>query len=354
MDKGALLMSKYTMSFSEISCIGGCAKKISPLDLSSLLSKMPNVIDENVFLSYGDFEDVSAYKINENTLIVQTIDFMPPVTTDPYIYGQIAVANALSDVYAKGVKPLFALSILTYPLKTSLKEDVEKIIIGGADKANEAGIFIIGGHSIDGDEPYYGLTVTGMSTTSEMITNSNARAGDMLILTKPLGSGAILNGYRYKLLEQSVLSKAVDVMRTLNKTASELMVSVGVNAATDITGYGLLGHLYEMMQASKVSALISYADIPFMANVFDINEVDALPIASRKNWEYVDSSLDISVDINEFQKLLLTDPQTSGGLLISVPKEKHRKLIDLFVDNNVFAATIGEVTDGKSGCIKIV
>jgi len=341
------------MSFSNMAAFHGCAKKISINELSSLLSKLPKCTDADVLLGLDGADDVVAYKINDTDAIIQSLDFMPPITTDPYIFGQVVAANALSDIYAKGCTPLFALNILSYPLKSSPMDDLEKILLGGADKAKEAGICVIGGHSVDGDEPYYGMSVTGIARIGSIVLNSTAKPGDMLFLTKPIGTGAVLNGVKYHLLSADSLDEVITNMCNLNKAASEAMMAVGVNACTDITGFGLLGHLYEMIKASDVGASIKFSDIPFMEGVFSMNETDALPIASLHTLQHIDCSIDWVSNYSDYKKRILADPQTSGGLLIAISKMKAAQLVDAFQQNNLFIACIGEITEGNSN-IKII
>jgi len=342
------MATKTFMSFSNMAAFHGCAKKISFNDLSSILSKFPMCVDKNVVIGLNEADDIVAYKINDTDAIVQSLDFMPPITNDPYIFGKIVAANALGDIYAKGCKPLFALNILSYPLKSSSMSDLEKILLGGADKSNEAGVCVIGGHSVDGDEPYYGMSVTGIAKVDNIVSNSTARPGDMLFLTKPIGTGAILNGVKYSLLPSGAIDEAIASMCELNKSASEAMMEVGINACTDVTGFGLLGHLYEMIKASNVGACINFFDIPFLENLFSMDETDALPIASKHTLQHISCSTEWTGSYSDYEKRVLADPQTSGGLLISVSAKNAPRLVEVFKQKNLFIACLGKITEGAT------
>ena len=254
--------------------------------------------------------------------IVQSVDFFTPIVDDPYQFGQIAAANALSDIYAMGAKPLFALNIVGFPIDELSKDILSAILKGGSDKAEEAGIPIVGGHSIDDKEPKYGLVVSGEVQKSKLIKNSEAKEGDTLVLTKPLGSGIISTAIKNGEASEEMINEAINCMKTLNSFAGELMHEFSVNASTDITGFGLLGHLYELCKASKVSAKIKFDSIPFLNGISTLASNGNISGGTKRNLEYISDFVDFSKQLNNTEKLMLSDAQTSGGLLVALPKSK--------------------------------
>lgn len=290
-------------------------------------------------------EDASVYKINDELAILQTVDYITPVVDDPYDFGAIAAANSLSDIYAMGAEPIFALNLIGFPSKQLSLDILAEIVRGGGDKASEAGINIIGGHTIDDPEPKYGLVVTALLNPSSVITNSSAKKGDGLILTKPLGMGIITTGFKKDLVSEETIKKAVVMMTTLNKTASQIMVQVGVNACTDVTGFGLLGHLHEMVVASKVGARIRLRAVPVIPEAWDLVKKGIAPGGTHANHRFLQERVHYAVGISQEEQLVLCDAQTSGGLLISVPKDKEDKLLELMKGSGVPAAKIGEVVE---------
>ena len=254
--------------------------------------------------------------------IVQSVDFFTPIVDDPYQFGQIAAANALSDIYAMGAKPLFALNIVGFPIDELSKDILSAILKGGSDKAEEAGIPIVGGHSIDDKEPKYGLVVSGEVQKSKLIKNSEAKKGDILVLTKPLGSGIISTAIKNGEASEEMINEAINCMKTLNSFAGELMHEFSVNASTDITGFGLLGHLYELCKASKVSAKIKFDSIPFLNGISTLASNGNISGGTKRNLEYISDFVDFSKQLNNTEKLMLSDAQTSGGLLVALPKSK--------------------------------
>ena len=275
---------------------------------------------------------------------------------DPYQFGSIAAANSLSDIYAMGAKPIFALGIIGFPSKTLPLNVMQNILRGGCDKAEEAGIPILGGHSIDDPEPKYGLIVSGLVDRNRVMTNAGAKAGDVLILTKPLGIGIITTGIKGACVSEETIQRAVRVMSTLNRAACEVMTELGAAACTDITGYGLLGHLFEMVSASHVAATISFKKTPFLEEAKELVEQGIVPGGTRRNLDYVKDRVSFEDGFTEEEKLLLADAQTSGGLLISVPRERAGEMIEkLSAKEGVLAASpIGEITDEKKGQIRVV
>ncbi len=271
-------------------------------------------------------DDAAIFRMNGDVALVQTVDFFPPIVDDPFAYGQIAVANAISDVYAKGGKPLLALNIVGFPVDLP-KEVLGEVLRGGMAKAKEAGLLIVGGHTVNDQEPKYGLAVTGVIKPGLQVTNAGARPGDALVLTKPIGTGIITTAGKQQRVTQEVLDRAIAVMSTLNRAASEAMMRVGVNACTDITGFGLLGHLRNVVQASKVAARVSLGKVPVIEGTWELLEQGIAPGGTHRNLKSMDSVVKWHRDIGEQARLLLCDAQTSGGLLISVSAAKLERLM---------------------------
>jgi len=296
-------------------------------------------------VGFEDADDAAVVRLDGDRLLVQTVDFFTPIVDDPYDFGQIAAANSLSDIYAMGAKPLFALNIAAFPINDLPKEVFVEILKGGADKAKEAGIPIVGGHSIDDKEPKYGLVVTGEVDINHLVKNSTAKQGDSLVLTKSLGTGIIATAIKKGVAGDSLIEKATKVMTQLNELASTLMKKHGASAATDVTGYGLLGHLLEMCVASQVSAEISYSNLPFIVGVEDLAQDGIIPAGTKRNFNYVSPKVIVHHELKEYQKLMVADAQTSGGLLISLPSENAKNFVSEFNDNLPNPAVIiGTVT----------
>jgi len=304
--------------------------------------------DENILVGLETSDDAAVYRIASDKAIVQTVDYFTPVVDDPYSFGMIAAANALSDIYAMGGKPLFALNLIGFPVGKISFEVMVEIIKGGSDKAREAGISILGGHTIKDPEPKYGLAVTGVVEPDKVLTNKGALPGDRLILTKPLGIGILTHGLKKGLLSPDLEHGVIELMTTLNSKASEVAVSIGVHACTDVTGFGLLGHLKEMADASGVGAVLNVADIPvFSEKVYELVEQGVFPGANSCNIDYLGEKLRTGRNIGEIEKLILADPQTSGGLLLAVDKEHAGLMVDRLLKEGVSAAEIGEVVPGN-------
>ena len=291
-----------------------------------MLRQLPAVSDPDLLVGIGTSDDAAVYRLNDDLALVQTVDFFPPIVDDPYIFGEVAAANALSDVYAMGGTPLLALNIVAFP--ASLPKDIlARILQGGAAKTREAGVLIVGGHTVDDAEPKYGLAVTGTVRPGAQVTNAGARPGDALILTKPIGSGVITTAGKQQAVDQPVLDGAVAVMSTLNDAASEAMIRVGVNACVDVTGFGLVGHLREMAEASGVGARVSVGRVPVLAGVRDLLDCGVAPGGTRRNLESTLGAVAWDSSLTEEERLLMCDAQTSGGLLISVTEERAGELL---------------------------
>lgn len=315
---------------------------------------MPLQSDPNLIVGMERYEDAGIYKLTEELAIVQTVDFFTPIVDDPYTFGQIAAANALSDVYAKGGRPLTALNIVCFPQKTMAMAVLREILLGGLDKMHEAGVILLGGHSVEDAELKYGLSVTGTIRPDRVILNSSARAGDRLILTKPLGTGIISTAIKGGAAGEKAVAKIVKSMTALNRKASELMLATGVNACTDITGFGLLGHASEMVEGTGVGMVIEAASVPFFPEAKELAEMGMIPGGLHRNREFRLPMVDMAPGIPQHLQDILFDPQTSGGLLISVPEPKAPGMLQsLHQEGVIEAAIIGEVVAEPKGRILV-
>ncbi len=319
-----------------------------------VLHQLNKVDDPNVLVGFNTLDDAGVYKLRDDLAIVQTVDFFPPVVDDPYYYGAIACANALSDVYAMGAKPVSALNIVGFPTKKLPLEVLEKILKGGADKAKEAEVAIIGGHTIKTKEPLYGLAVTGLIHPDKIVKNSGVKLGDVLILTKPLGIGIITTAVKQEKTSPEVERKVAELMSRLNKSASEAMTEVGVNACTDITGFGLLGHLWEMVCESDVVARVNFSQIPIIDETWDLVKNKVVPGGTLSNLKFVGDKVDWDDNISEEKQLILADAQTSGGLLISCPEAKKETLLETLKSKGVEESRIiGQIIEDRKCRIKV-
>jgi selenide,water dikinase len=294
------------------------------------------------------------YKISDDLAVVQTVDYFTPIVDDPYTFGTIAAANALSDVYAMGARPTMALNIVGFPVNELPLDVLVEILRGGSDKAEEAGIPIAGGHTIEDNEPKYGLVVMGLVHPDRIMTNSRAKPGDALILTKPIGTGIISTAVKAEIAAQESIDTAVKVMSTLNKAAAESIMEVGVNSCTDVTGFGLLGHLHEMVSASSVGAEVSYRKVPLIPGTWELADELIIPAGTSRNHEYLNEYIIWEDGIEYEEQMILCDAQTSGGLLISVPEEKSSVLIKSLKDSGTLAAArIGRIVRDDTCKIKV-
>lgn len=319
------------------------------------MSQLPSINDPNVLIGTKTADDAAVYKVSDTLAIVQTVDYFTPVVDDPYIFGQITAANSLSDIYAMGAKPLFALNIAGFPADTLPLEVLSRILQGGADKAAEAGISIIGGHTIKDAEPKYGMAVTAVIHPDKVISNAGAIPGDRLILTKPLGIGIITTAMKKGKVSAETIAEAVENMATLNKAAAEAMIEIGAHACTDVTGFGLLGHLSEMVRGSGVGALISLRQVPVLAEAWSLVRQGIVPGGSRRNLDFLRERLDTAAGIGEDALLLLADAQTSGGLLIALPPDGAELLKAALVRKGVpVIADIGEIVADAESIIRII
>ncbi len=285
---------------------------------------------------------------------MQSVDYFTPVVDNPYDFGQVAAANSLSDIYAMGARPLFALNLVGFPMKRFPFSMLVEILKGGMEKCAEAGIVIAGGHTVVDEEPKYGLCVTGVVAPERVVKNSTAKPGDALILTKPLGTGIITTGIKAEMVVEETIEKVTRLMATLNKRASEVMVEVGVNACTDVTGFGLMGHLQEMVAASGVAARIHASRVPVLDEVWPLIKAECVPGGSEANRKFADEFAQWHGDIADSVRLALCDAQTSGGLLIATPAEKAEQMLFALREAGVDSATlIGEIAAGPACCIYV-
>ena len=301
-------------------------------------------------LGFHGSDDAAVVKLSDGKLLVQTVDFFTPVVDSPYDFGQIAAANSLSDIYAMGAEPLFALNITGFPINELPKAMLTEILQGGADKANEAGIPIVGGHSVDDKEPKYGLVVTGEVQESKMWKNSGARPGDSLVLTKPLGTGIIATAIKKGLVSDKIINVAVKNMSMLNKKAADGLKPFDIHAVTDVTGFGLLGHLAEICKGSKVSSEIYFSELDFLPSVDDLAESGIIPGGTKRNFEYLINDIEFDSRLSNTQKYLTCDAQTSGGLLIALKPEDAKMFVDSIYPE---AKIIGHISNKNSSLIKV-
>lgn len=297
-------------------------------------------------------DDAAVYRLAPDLALIQTVDFFPPVVDDPYSYGQIAAANALSDVYAMGGRPITAMNIVCFPCKTLGNEILLEILKGGADKVHEADALLVGGHTIQDQEPKYGLSVAGLIDPAQIWTKAGMQPSDLLILTKPLGTGILTTAQKADMLSAAQLEEAVFWMSMLNRGAAEAARELGINAATDITGFGLLGHAYEMVQESSVGIKFFLERLPVMDGVRQLAEEGIVPGGARVNKQYLESHVAGQETLDEIWMDILCDPQTSGGLLLAVPKERAGDLLrELHTRGLSWAAIVGEAVSRERGTL---
>jgi cysteine desulfurase NifS/selenium donor protein len=332
----------------------GCACKIRPQVLEQILSQIPRVKDAALLVGTESADDAAVYRITPDLAIVETVDFFTPIVDDPYSFGAISAANSLSDIYAMGARPLFALNLVGFPVNRLPVEVLQAIIRGASDKAAEAGIAIIGGHSVEDSEPKFGLAVTGIVHPDEVLTNRGAQPGDVLILTKPIGLGILSTAAKRGVASAQAIARSIAVMSALNRAAGEAMSAFPVSACTDVTGFGLIGHLLEMTKGSGVAAEIWVETVPMIAEALEWATAGVVPGGTRDNLEHVKGHLDWDDGIPEVERLLLCDAQTSGGLLISLPESRADDLLATLSGAGVEeAACIGEITGKGTGAIRV-
>ncbi|MCX6234160.1 MAG: selenide, water dikinase SelD [Bacteroidetes bacterium] len=333
----------------------GCACKLKPQDLEQVLKNMPLPDDAHVLVGLNTSDDAAVYRINETTAIVQTLDFLTPVVDDPYYFGAIAAANSLSDIYAMGGQPRFALSIVAFPSRRLPISILSTILKGAADITKQADVAIIGGHTIEDDEPKFGLAVTGIINIDKIWRNSTAQPGDWIVLTKPLGLGILSTALKKGMVNKATEAKIVQIMCELNRTAFEVCSGYQIHACTDVTGFGLTGHLSEMSRSSKVDATIYYDKVPVISEVWDVIPSNIFPGGAKNNLDFVAPWLDWDNSITLPLQLILSDPQTSGGLLLAVPDPHIDHLIEQLHQKGLHsAAIIGQFNEKGEGKIKVI
>ena len=332
----------------------GCACKLRPQALEKVLQNMPPIVDPKALVDASTNDDAAVYQISDDLAVVQTVDFFTPIVDDPYWFGAISAANSLSDIYAMGAQPIFALNIVGFPSNRLPLEVLEMILKGAQEKASEAGISILGGHTVDDSEPKYGMAVTGLVHPDKFLRNSTIQPGDVLILTKPIGLGILTTGLKQGLVNAQVEEKAIHIMASLNKITAECMQNYKIHACTDITGFGLLGHLHEMTLGSKVNAQIQMNQVPIIPEARELAGMDVIPGGTRNNLSFVRPHVNFGEDISHIDQLLLADAQTSGCLLISLSKTESGSFLKELRKNNIQAEIIGEIFGYGEGTISVM
>ena len=344
----ALSLLDKTMKFDLLSTVeaGGCSAKLSASKLAEVLKDIPSPRHERLLVGVETHDDAGVYKLTDDIAIIQTVDFFPPVCSDAFEFGQIAAANALSDVYAMGGTAITALNLMMFPSTKIPLEVLADILKGGMQKVNEAGALIVGGHTIDDYPPKYGLVVTGTVHPDHVITNAAARAGDILVLTKPIGTGVIVAGKRIGEANADDYRTALDTMKLLNKNGARMMQEFSVRCATDITGFGLLGHARKIAMASKCTIKIKSAMVPFLPGSFELADKGCIPGAAFRNQEFVEQGSRFHPSVGYAVKMLLCDAQTSGGLLICIKPDNAENMVSKLKDvGYLHSVIIGEVVD---------
>ena len=343
---------KNTIKLTSLTKTSGCASNIGPAILDSVLCNLPIFENPNLLVGFDKKDDACVYKISDDKVSIQTVDFFPPMVDDPYTFGQIAATNALSDIYAMGGDPTVAMNLLCFPscLDPFLMHD---ILSGGYSKISEAGAVVAGGHTIADPTPKYGLCVTGFAHPKEILTNSNAQVGDLLVLTKPIGIGILNTAAKAELLSSEKIKEVTNIMTTLNKYAKESLKNLNVNSCTDITGFSLIGHSYEMASGSNKTIKIFTDYLPIIDDALSFAKMGIIPEGMYNNLEYLKDLFKCDNNISQEMKDLLLDPQTSGGLLISMPEKDALEYVSRMELHNPWTKIIGEVTSKKDYSIII-
>lgn len=333
---------------------GGCSAKIPQEKLTALLSALPLQQHPDILVDRSTHDDAGVFKINDTTALIFTTDFFPPVCSDAYMFGQIAAANSLSDVYAMGGKPLLALNLVMFPATEIPLEVLGEILRGGNDKITEAGAITMGGHTIDDNPPKYGLAVVGTTNPNTLITNAKAQAGQLLILTKPLGTGVAIAAKRVGICDEESYNIALENMAQLNAIGADIMQEFGVGGATDVTGFGLLGHLTKMSEASGVSFTLSAESLPTISGVEELVDQGCIPGAALRNLRSCEATTRISPEVSMVKKILACDAQTSGGLLMAINPERAGEALTRLQATYPQATIIGSVTERRDFLIELV
>ena len=338
------------VKLTKLANCAGCGAKMGAGTLAKMLEGFKSHSDPRLIVGYDQSADASVYVLDENTALIQTTDFFPPIVDDPYLYGKIAATNALSDVYAMGGEPKLALNILC-AAEGMAEETIRQILRGGYDAAYEAGAIITGGHTIQGREPIYGLAVSGFVHPQKVLTNANAQPGDVLILTKPLGVGIITTGAKADMVEKEVMDRIYAQMATLNKTARDIMVGYNVHSCTDVTGFGLLGHSFEMAQGSHCTIHIQAGQVPYHKEALELASMGLIPAGAYRNRTYAEAGVALRGNIPLALQDILYDPQTSGGLLLALPAGEADACLAELQEAIPHAAKIGYVTQQEASSI---
>ena len=328
---------------------------MGPEDLDQILKALPLPKNPKVLVGLETSDDAGVYQLTEEIALVQTVDFFTPIVDDPFTFGQIAVANALSDVYAMGGTPLTAMNLVAFSIKTLSPSLLKEILLGGLSKLNEAKVALVGGHTVDDPEIKYGLSVTGIVHPAEILTNANARPGDRLVLTKPLGTGIVSTALKGGMATEEAVRTIVGSMAALNQKASETLKTFGAHACTDITGFGFIGHAQEMARGSQVGMVVRAREVPLFPEALEYARIGLIPAGAYSNRQFFSCCVDLEPDVPSLLVDLLYDPQTSGGLLISVPSERAEGLVAALREKGEMAsAIVGEVVEGPPGRLRIV
>lgn len=317
------------------------------------MSGLPRTADPNLLVGFDESDDAAVYWVSDDVAMVQTVDFFPPVVDDPYTFGQIAAANALSDVYAMGGVPKLAMNLLAFPSCLPL-EAVGEILAGGASKVAEAGAVIAGGHSIEDPEPKYGLCVTGLVHPHRVLTNSGGKEGDILVLTKPLGTGILTTAAKAELLEEGDYREMVAVMTTLNRAAAEAAVPLRPNACTDITGFGLMGHAKELAEGSGLTVELWPNRVPILPKALELARDGIIPAGAYRNLDFAGPEVERAGEFPQEVLDCLYDPQTAGGLLVSIPEDRAEELLRRLANSGVSAAAVGAVRPRGEKLLRII
>lgn len=347
-------MKETEVKLTKLAKCAGCGAKVGAGTLSKLLDGFKTHYDPKLIVGYDKSDDASVYVINDETALIQTVDFFPPIVDDPFLYGQIAAANSISDIYAMGGKPKLALNVMSVS-ENMTEETVREVLRGGYEKAYEAGVIITGGHTINSEEPLYGLAVSGFAHPDKILSNSNAKPGDVLILTKKLGVGIITTAAKVdelggdadeanRLAPKKLMEEVYLQMARLNKSAAEVLGSYHVSSCTDVTGFSLMGHSLEMAQGSDVCINIEASKVPHFEEAIELADMGMIPAGAYRNRDFVGDRVWVDNSINRAITDVMFDPQTSGGLLISIPQEESGECLERLVEVCPDASVIGYVT----------
>ena len=334
-------------NLTKLASCAGCGAKVGAGALSSLLEGFETHVDKNLIVGFDKSDDASVYMINDDTALIQTVDFFPPIVDDPFLFGQIAAANAISDIYAMGGEPRLALNLLC-TTKEMQGEWIREILRGGYEKVYEAGAIITGGHTIIGSEPFYGLSVSGFAKPDKILKNSNAKPGDSILLTKPLGIGILTTAAKAGMIKSALMEKITKQMAQLNKEACRIMQHYRVHSCTDITGFGLIGHSFEMAKGSNCTLHLLAKKIPFHNEALEMADMGFVPVGAYRNREYAQAEVEFRGDISRAMQDIMYDPQTSGGLLIAVDERDGKDLLSHLQSLIPVAELVGYVTEKEN------